>query len=110
MVDYYKTSISWQKCQINLFRLQNRIFKALIVDDKQKALQIQKLIASSTSSHLLAIREVTQICSNRKIAGIDGKTALTFNERLDLINFLKENFNKWKPQSASLKYTFNKKF
>ena len=108
MIDYYKMALSWQKCQINLFRLQNRIFKSILVGDKRKAFQMQKLISNSTSSYLLAIREVTQICSNRKIAGVDGKVILTFSERLNLINFLRENFYNWKPQRANLNQTFKK--
>lgn len=107
MVDYEIKSLSWKKCQVNLFRLQKRVFKSVLVNDKKKAFQIQHLIAISNSSQLLAIRDVTQLSSNRKIAGVDGKVFLTFAERLELNTFLRLNVYKWKPQRATLIYFYS---
>lgn len=69
-------SLSWKKSQNNLYFLQKRIFKSILVGDIKRALRIQKLIIHSNSARLLAIREVTQVNFNRKISGIDGKTSL----------------------------------
>ena len=69
-------SLSWRKSQNNLYFLQIRIFKSILVGDLKRALRIQKLIIYSNSARFLAIREVTQVHFNRKISGIDGKTSL----------------------------------
>lgn len=98
-VDYSWRILSWEKSLNNLFRLQKRLFISLCVADTKKALSIQKLILKSNSARLLAIREVTQISINRRIAGVDGKVSLTFRERFELNEHLKLNFNNWEIQS-----------
>ena len=55
--------IDWKKYQKILFRLQRRIYKAIREGDKAKAKSLQKLILSSQSARMLAIRQVTQHCS-----------------------------------------------
>lgn len=87
--------LSWEKSMNNLYRVQKRLFKAVCVADFKKALQIQKLILTSNSVRLLAIREVTQVSSIRKVPGIDGKTSLSFTERFELNEFVKYNFVNW---------------
>lgn len=92
-------SLSWEKSTKNIRRMQSRLFKAVYVGDIRKALLLQKLILCSKSSRLLAIREITQISINKKIPGVDGKSFLTFTERLKLNEFLKLNVNNWYPDS-----------
>lgn len=87
--------LPWKKFRKNLFRLQRRIFKAIKVGDTARAKSLQKLILKSTSARLLAIRQVTQLNKGQKTAGIDGKLALTFKERFELLSRL-TNANKWK--------------
>jgi RNA-directed DNA polymerase len=83
-------SLPWKKFRANLFRLQKRVFKAVRVGDKRKARSIQKLILKSKAARFMAIRQVTQLNAGKKTAGIDGKTALTFEERFDLELLLKQ--------------------
>lgn len=90
-------NLPWKKFRRNLFRLQKRIFKAVRIGDLVKAKSLQKLILKSTSAKLLAIRQVTQLNTGRKTAGIDGKKALTFKERFKLLTLLAEATN-WKHQ------------
>nr|WP_319419030.1 reverse transcriptase N-terminal domain-containing protein [Pleurocapsa sp. FMAR1] len=47
---------------------------------------------------LLAIRQVTQLNTGKKTAGIDGKKSLTFKERFQLEETLKQNTKTWKHQ------------
>lgn len=82
-----------------LFKLQKRLFKASYVLDKKKLLEFQKLIIQSNCARLLAIREVTQLSSNKNIPGIDGKVSLSFSEKFELNEYLKLNWNNWKVQS-----------
>ena len=46
----------------------------------------------------MAIRQVTQLNSGKKTAGIDGKLALTFKERFELEEELRLKANNWKHQ------------
>ena len=84
-------SLPWKKFRANLFRLQKRVFKAIQVGDKRKAMSLQKLILKSRSARFLAIRQVTQLNAGKKTAGIDGKTALKFKERFNLELVLRQS-------------------
>jgi RNA-directed DNA polymerase len=91
-------NLPWKKFRRNLFRLQKRVFKAVQANDKRKARSLQKLILKSQAARLLAIRQVTQLNSGKKTAGIDGKASLTFEERLTLANELAQHHTNWKHQ------------
>jgi RNA-directed DNA polymerase len=82
--------LPWKKFRRELFRLQRRVFKAVQVGDKRKARSLQKLILKSRAARFLAIRQVTQLNAGKKTAGIDGKTALTFEERFNLEILLRQ--------------------
>jgi RNA-directed DNA polymerase len=71
--EYFLNFISCKKAKNILFQLQNRLFKSVLLQDIKTSLKIQRLILSSNSSRLIAIRDVTQLSSKRNIAGIDGK-------------------------------------
>ncbi|MCC5655399.1 reverse transcriptase N-terminal domain-containing protein [Nostoc sp. XA013] len=99
----YKTSESWvalpwKKFRRNLFRLQKRVYKAVQVGDKRKARSLQKLILKSTSARFLAIRQISQLNTGKKTAGIDGKKSLSFEERFELEALLRMNSGNWKHQ------------
>ena len=87
--------LPWKQFRRDLFRLQNRVYKAVQVGDKRRALSLQKLILKSRAARLLAIRQVTQLNAGKKTAGIDGKASLTFEERLSLSATLESNTNTW---------------
>jgi RNA-directed DNA polymerase len=91
-------SIKWKKFQKILFRLQCRLYKAINVGNKRKALGLQKLILKSQAARLLAIRQVTQLNAGKKTAGVDGKAFLDFEERMKLSKQLKANVYNWKHQ------------
>ena len=89
-------NLPWKKFQKDLFRLQRRVWKAVRARDLQKARSLQKLILRSVAARFLAIRQVTQLNTGKKTAGIDGKLALTFKERFDLEEELRHKANDWK--------------
>jgi retron-type reverse transcriptase len=60
------------------------MWKAIRAGDKARARNLQKLILTSQSARLLAIRQVTQLNQGKKTAGVDGKASLSFKERLEL--------------------------
>ena len=90
--------IPWKKFRVNLFRLQKRVYKAVQVGDMRKSRSIQKLILKSQSARLLAIRQVTQLNTGKKTAGIDGKASLNFKERFTLAEKLAKDHANWKHQ------------
>ncbi|MEH2303487.1 MAG: reverse transcriptase domain-containing protein [Nostoc sp.] len=91
-------ALPWKKFRRNLFRLQKRVYKAILVGDKRKARSLQKLILKSTSARFLAIRQVSQLNAGKKTAGIDGKKSLSFEERFNLEELLRMNSGNWKHQ------------
>ncbi|NEP01504.1 MAG: hypothetical protein F6K58_23180 [Symploca sp. SIO2E9] len=90
--------LPWKKFRRNLFRLQRRVFQAVRVGDKRKARSLQKLILKSYAARMLAVRRVTQLNAGKKSAGVDGKVALSDDERLSLSLELKEKAANWKHQ------------
>ncbi|WP_414625278.1 group II intron reverse transcriptase/maturase [Calothrix sp. CCY 0018] len=93
-------NLNWKKFRKDLFRLQSRVFKAIRVGDKRKALSLQKLILKSKAARFLAIRQVTQLNAGKKTAGVDGKKSLNFNERFELEILLKDTSNNWHHQKV----------
>jgi RNA-directed DNA polymerase len=87
--------LPWKQFRRNLFRLQNRVFKAVRAGNKRKARFLQKLILKSSSARFLAIRQVTQLNAGKKTAGIDNKKSLDFSERFELETQLKNNAGNW---------------
>ena len=90
--------LPWKLFRRNLFRLQKRVWKAVRAGDKRKAKSLQKLILKSYAARMLAIRRVTQLNAGKKTAGIDGKVALSNDERLSLSRKLRKEATNWKHQ------------
>jgi len=88
----------WKGFQKVLFRLQRRIFKAIKEGDKARAKSLQKLVLSSHAARMLAIRQVTQLNTGQKTAGIDGVKSLNFEQRFQLEAYLKANYKTWQHQ------------
>jgi RNA-directed DNA polymerase len=91
-------TLPWNKFRRDLFRLQRRVYKAVLAGDKRKSLFLQKLILKSTAARLLAIRQVSQLNAGKKTAGIDGKKSLNHKERFELNELLKASSSNWKHQ------------
>lgn len=92
-------NLPWKQFRKNLFRLQKRVYKAIRDGDTRKAKSLQKLILKSTSARLLAIRQVTQLNTGKKTAGVDGKASLSFEHRCELSEELSAKGNNWHHQS-----------
>ncbi len=90
---------SWYNSYTFIFVIQKRIFKSTYVSNFRMIFLLQKLLLQSNSARLLSIRDVTQLSSIRKISGTDNKISLTFSERFQLNEYLRENLNNWFPSS-----------
>jgi RNA-directed DNA polymerase len=102
-VDQWK-SIPWCKLRKVVFRLQVRIFKAQKNGNALLVRKLQKLLLSSRAAKLLAIRQVTQLNTGRRTAGVDGKKALDPSQRLALYEVLVKNWKQWKHQPLKRVY------
>ena len=67
--------VNWRKVERDVRRLQQRIFMAKVRGDRRRTEALQRLLTSSWSAKLLAVRKVAQENSGRKTPGIDGVTA-----------------------------------
>jgi len=77
--------IDWRAVEMNVGRLQERIYRATKDEDWKKVKNLQKLLARATSTKLLAIRRVTQENQGKNTAGVDGVTCDTPEARLELL-------------------------
>ena len=87
-MDEWKT-IDWKRIERNVFKLQKRIYRASMQNDRKKLHKLQRLLMKSRSARLLAVRRVTQDNQGKKTAGIDGVKSLTPKQRLNLSKCLK---------------------
>ena len=83
-VRYKWEEIYWRKLERSLFKLQKRIYQASKIGDVRKVRHLQKLLVSSKSAKLLAVKRVTQENSGKKTAGVDGVKSLNLIQRVEL--------------------------
>ena len=86
---YGWSDINWRKLERGVHKLQKRIFQASNCGNVKLVRRLQKLLISSRSAKLLAVRRVTQDNQGKKTAGVDGVKSLTPNQRLILVNKIK---------------------
>lgn len=98
-IDYIEEwkKLPWKSFEKTLFRLQHRLYKASKEKDYSNCKKLQSLILGSACSRYLAVRQVTQLNSGKKTAGVDERKSLTPKERLKLAEELKA-LNNWKHQ------------
>jgi RNA-directed DNA polymerase len=77
--------VNWRQVEREVLRLQHRIFMAKVRGDRQRMESLQRLLASSWSAKLLAVRKVAQENDGRKTPGIDGVVSTTDADRVDLL-------------------------
>lgn len=87
-MDRWET-LPWRKIQRSVFKVQKRIYQASQRGDVKTVRQFQRLLMSSRSAKLLAVRKVTQDNQGKKTAGVDGVKALRPAQRLKLAHALR---------------------
>jgi RNA-directed DNA polymerase len=87
--------LPWKKFRKDTFRLQKRIYEASRNNDIVRVIHLQKLLFTSYAGRMLAIRQVTELNSDKKTAGIDGKASLTVKQRFLLEQELFREGTKW---------------
>ena len=80
---------NWRKLERGVHKLQKRIFQASNRGNVKLVRRLQKLLISSRSARLLAVRRVTQDNQGKKTAGVDGVKSLNPKQRLILVDKIK---------------------
>jgi len=80
--------IDWPTVEKDVHGLQRRIYRVSQKDDRDLIHRLQRLLMSSWSAKVLAVRRVTQDNQGKKTAGVDGVASLTPEERLPLVESL----------------------
>lgn len=86
---YEWKKLPWREIERRVFKLQKRIYQASRQDNKVLVHKLQRLLISSCSAKLLAVRKVTQENKGKKTAGVDGRLALSQRQRIRLAESLK---------------------
>lgn len=77
--------MDWKLARRRVKNLRQRIYRATENGQWKKVRSLTKLMLGSHSNLLLSVRHVTQESPGRKTAGIDGQTALTPAQRVQLV-------------------------
>jgi RNA-directed DNA polymerase len=75
---------NWRKLERKVFKLQKRIYQASQRGDRTIVRKLQKVMMSSWSARMLAVRKVTQDNRGKKTGGVDGVRCLLPTQRLQL--------------------------
>jgi RNA-directed DNA polymerase len=81
--------LPWKQYQRNVYRLQQRIYRAKRRNQVRQVHNLQRLLLRSWSARCLAVRQVTQDNRGKRTAGVDGVASLTPQQRLVLAQELR---------------------
>ena len=95
--------IDWRQTTRAVKGLRQQIYRASQHGDHKKLRSLQRLMLKSRANAELSVRQVTQINLGRKTPGVDGRVALTPDERTELIKDLLQD-QTWKTQPARRVY------
>jgi RNA-directed DNA polymerase len=83
--------IDWGKVEVEVFKLQKRIYRASQSGNVAKVHKLQRLLLRSWYARLLAVRRISQDNQGKHTAGIDGYKSLSPKQRLTLAENLTLN-------------------
>jgi len=87
---YEWNTLPWRAIEKEVFKLQKRIYQAAHRGEVKTVHKLQRLLTTSWSACLLAVRRVTQDNQGKKTAGIDGVKSLLPEQRLTLARRLQK--------------------
>ncbi len=94
-IDKWK-NLPWKKFQRVVNRKQCRIYKARRNGNLQLVNKLQKLLLSSKAAKFLAIRQIIQLNSGKKTAGVDGTSTVSIKNRVKFAESI--NLKTWEHQ------------
>jgi RNA-directed DNA polymerase len=92
-IEDWKT-LAWKEIERNVFRLQQRIYRAERRGDYKQVHNLQRLLLRSWSARCLAVRRVSQDNRGKRTPGVDGVANLTPKQRMVLVEELR-NLSNW---------------
>lgn len=98
------SAVDWRKVNQNVTNLRQRIYRAAKQGDLKKVRSLQRLMLSSYSNRLQAVRRVTQINAGKKTPGVDKLTIKTPEARGAFADALKQ-YEVWKATSPKGLYS-----
>lgn len=97
-------TVQWRTVEKDVRRLRQRIFAASQAGDLKKVRNLQKLMLRSRANALMSVRRVTEDNAGRKTAGVDGKVAVTAQDKADLADWVQHRATPWSPQPVKRVY------
>src|SRR3989442_7218915 len=91
-------SINWPRVEREVRRLRQRIFTASQAGDSKRVRNLQKLMLRSRANALMSVRRVTEINAGRATAGIDGRTVLVDEQKVELVEWMQHRAASWAAQ------------
>jgi RNA-directed DNA polymerase len=82
--------VDWTRAEAEVRRLRQRIFTASRAGEHRKVRNLQRLMLRSRANALLSTRRVAQVNEGRRTAGVDGLTALTGRDRVELARWVQQ--------------------
>jgi RNA-directed DNA polymerase len=82
-------AVAWRKAERTVFKLQKRIYQATQRGNVKAVHRLQRLLMTSWSARLIAVRRVTQDNRGKRSAGVDGVKQLPPPQRLILARKLR---------------------
>ena len=80
------SQINWRKVDKSVRNLRQRIFRARSLGQWKQLRRLQKLFLRSRANLLLSIRQITQVNTGKRTAGVDKEVINTPDERVKLAN------------------------
>ena len=84
-------SINWKLVKKRLRNLRQRIYRAAQNQQWNRVRSLMKLMLRSYSNLLLSVRKITQENLGKNTPGLDGQTALTSEQRVNLVKKMQEH-------------------
>jgi RNA-directed DNA polymerase len=91
-IEDWKT-LPWKDIERNVFRTQQRIYRAERRGDYKQVHNLQRLLSHSWSARCLAVRRVSQDNRGKRTSGVDGIANLTPAQRMALVGKLRDLSN-----------------
>jgi RNA-directed DNA polymerase len=96
--------VRWHQAERDVRRLRQRIFAASQAGDLKKVRNLQKLMLRSRANALMSVRRVTEVNAGRRTAGVDGKVAVTAQDKAELADWVQHRAAPWSPQPVKRVY------
>jgi RNA-directed DNA polymerase len=80
------SQINWRKVKKIVRNLQQRIFRASKLGQWKQLRRLQKLLLKSYANLLISVRQITQVNTGKRTAGVDKEVINTPDERVKLVN------------------------